>query len=819
MENIAKYYFEYIGVTRANGGKPRVDIFFSWLLTRLPALGTLFTRVGLDLEVIQHELNAQIMAQQSITETLAPPAITRLRLGIQVLLLESKYPNDLYAFIIACNSFRDYSWITKYTSMLKDRALNELQIKNQNHVIDALELIMNAPCEVLQDRLKFTSGSKILNIPINSRNTSNVEYNNGQGSTAVEANDGNPLELFCTNMCDKVKVPGVTRVYGRETETRDLLEILCRKTKNCPILLGDPGTGKTAIVESLARDIAHGRVSALPKNTQIYELNLTSLIAGCIYRGQLEMRIKGLLSQLKSNRNIILFIDEIHMVMTRKEDPLNIANMLKPALSSGEISCIGATTYEEYAQYIETDKALARRFTPVRVKELTALETICVLRDASDSYGKWHSVEYSEDILQKIVEYSERYITDRRFPDKALDILDISGAKARIEYSGGKVVVPNIALGKMRMQEFLDYSLENKIKDISSGRILDSFVANIDNEAFRAANIPTKTPAVKEEHVIAAITRRTGIPSEVILPSGDGINSVKRVKELLQMRIIGQDAAIETVTKTLIKQRMGLAPDNRPFASFLFAGKTGVGKTLMAKELSKILYPGRDSFIRLDMSEYMEKHAVSRLIGAPPGYVGYENAGQLSEKLRHNPHSLVLIDEMEKAHPDVLSVFLQILEDGRLTDGHGNVVDCTNAMFIFTTNAGAEKLDAKPIGFISENNNAKSRDTWDILERYFRPELLNRMDAIIVFNPFSASDLRNILVLELEKLSERIASKGNRFKLTKGAMDALLRLADTERTGARELRRLVEKKVSEIIINRIWEGENDIVIKQNDIEE
>ena len=810
MNDYIQNLHNFLDQSRRGGWRPRIDAFFVSLLQNMQSIRELFIRAGISPDDAVKDIQQRMVQAMSATEAGVPAPLLRTQFAEPLILDRCSRPSAALAYLVSCNELRDYEWITKYTKAIQPFARKELGLSGYEQIEKSVYAILNWACECYEDRLVFSNGIERLTIQ-------NPQFSQRVPSTPMGAPEsqktvgGNPLALYCKDLCAKANIEKLAPVQGRGAETAELIEVLCRKTKNCPILIGEPGTGKTAIVESLARDIALGKVPSLYKDTRIYELSMISLMAGAMYRGQLEERVNALLQALRSESHAILFIDEIHMLVNKNET-VNMANMFKPALSRGEIPCIGATTYDEYRNYIENDKALARRFTPIRVKEMSPKETLAVLEGAMESYGKWHSVEYTGEILKHIVDLTDRYITDRRFPDKALDIMDAAGAKAKIAHGRRGVAVPSLPVQKKKLTEYLG---QIGSSDVDLAKVLAHFQRNVGAPEFRDSLFPLNYPKVQYEHVISAVAQRAGIPYDSINSSTESGAEALRIKDVLMSTIVGQNAAIDAIVKAIAKQRMGLLSPNRPFGSFMFAGPTGVGKTLVAKELAKALYPGRESFIRIDMSEYMEMHAVSRLIGAPPGYVGYDQAGQLSEKLRHNPHCLVLIDEVEKAHRDVLNIFLQILEDGRLTDGQGNVVDCTHAIFIFTTNAGTSELvQSNTVGFMPQP--PEEVDVRAALTKHFAPELLNRIDAVIAFQPFGRTELRNILHLELGKLSGRLGERGT-LRLTKSAIDHLIESADSEHFGARELRRLVELQVSDIVAARLCEGKREIVIEKRDL--
>lgn len=623
-----------------------------------------------------------------------------------------------------------------------------------------------------------------------------------QPAGRIDAPVGNILEQHCVNLTGLAIQGKIPQIIGREKELQLVIETLLRKKKNCPILIGEPGSGKTAIAEGLAWKIAHNQVPKILQGVNVYSLDITSLLAGTSYRGQLESRLVELIKQIQTTPKTMLFIDEIHMLANTGESS-NMANMLKPALASGDFPCMGATTYEEYRKFIENDGALSRRFSPIHIKEPTEEDTLEILKGIKPAYEELHKVHYSDDMLQKIVSLSGKYLTSQKFPDKAVDILDVVGVKARLSCSLNPEA---ISAARQLVESFSKDSVNQEVSNV------------ITTALNQIQDHQTDTPVnVGINHIYAAISQRANIPYHILESSDNSQDELYRINDALVTQVIGQPEAIDKIMRNLKKRIFNLLPINRPQGSFLFAGSTGVGKTLIAQVLAKELYHTKDSYIKLDMSEYMEKASVARLIGAPPGYIGYENAGQLSERLRRNPYSLVLVDEIDKAHEDVLNIFLQILEDGRFTDSHGVEIPCNHATFIFTTNAGVAQFTPKEsVGFLAQTKTPDSEDTRAILTNYFRPEFLNRLDSIIAFKPFSEESLRKIVKLELSKLQKRLEDKCT-ITLTKGAIEKILELSDYKNCGAREIRRLVEQRVADIAVEAILDGKNEIRIAERDL--
>ena len=603
------------------------------------------------------------------------------------------------------------------------------------------------------------------------------------------------ISLYCYDLTKKAREGKTDRVIGRDKEIERVIQILSRRTKNNPCLIGEPGVGKTAIAEGLALRIAQGNVPQRLKNKEIQLLELTALIAGTQFRGQFESRIKGLTQEVKEAGNIILFIDEVHnLVGTGDADgTMNAANILKPALSRGEIQVIGATTFNEYRKYIEKDSALERRFQPVKVGEPSIAESIDILSGVRDYYETHHKVNVSDDIVRKAVIFSERYITDRFLPDKAIDLLDESCACA--------------ALRNKELENYDKLNDEKQTLSLTKEKI--STADEIDYEALATvtselARVDEQLSQIDEALLIASVTEEdlakvielwTGIPSTRIRE-----NELLKLADFdvkLKEKIIGQDEAVDALSKAIKRSRVQISPRRRP-ASFIFVGPTGVGKTELVKVLSKELFDTPETLIRLDMSEFMEKHSVSKIIGSPPGYVGYDEAGQVTEKVRRRPYSVLLFDEIEKAHPDVLNILLQILDEGKLTDAHGRTVDFSNTVIVMTSNAGSDKRE-NALGFAKSEEDAEREKVMKALSEFLRPEFIARVDEIIVFKTLSKDNFVSIAHLMLSEYIETLAEKGIDFKFDDKACRYLAEKSCNGRSGARDLRNLIRKEVEDKI--------------------
>ena len=643
------------------------------------------------------------------------------------------------------------------------------------------------------------------------------------------------LNQYGTDLTKSASLGKLDPVIGRKKEIERVIQILSRRTKNNPCLIGEPGVGKTAVVEGLAEKIVQGEVPEILKDKRVVTIDLSSMIAGAKYRGDFEERIKKALNEVKKAGDVILFIDEIHTIVGAgsAEGAMDAANILKPLLARGEIQLIGATTLNEYRKYIEKDSALERRFSPVTVTEPSQEETIEILNGLRDKYEAHHNIKITDEAIKAAVELSSRYINDRFLPDKAIDLLDEASSKLRLSAFEEPDNIKELEAKIEKMNQEKESAVKvQKFEEAAKIRDeVNKLKEELEKEKNKWKNKKTKSVAkLTEENIAETIANWTGIPVAKI--TQDENKRLKNLDKELHKRVIGQNEAVEAVTKAIRRSRVGLKNPNRPIGSFLFLGPTGVGKTELSKALAESLFGTEDAMIRVDMSEFMEPHSVAKLIGAPPGYVGFDDGGQLTEKIRRKPYSVILFDEIEKAHPDVMNMLLQILEDGRLTDSQGRTVDFKNTVIIMTSNIGARLItEKKSLGFSNSSENDEAKEYEDIkknvmseLKKQLRPEFINRIDDIIVFHKLNDEEISQIIDLLLKNVEKRLVEQGLNIKIDKSVKELIAKKGVDKEFGARPLRRAIQNLVEDKLAEEILDGnikpgkEGKLVAKDDKVE-
>jgi ATP-dependent Clp protease ATP-binding subunit ClpC len=648
-------------------------------------------------------------------------------------------------------------------------------------------------------------------------NEETIEFEDNEDKKRQKQNALKQLEDFGTDLTEKAREEKLDPVIGREIEIRRVMEILARRKKNNPVLIGEAGVGKSAIVEGLAKKIADGDVPEVLKNKTIFALDITSLVAGTKYRGEFEKRMKKLMQVLEKTEDIILFLDELHMIVeagAAEGSSMDAANVLKPALANGSITLIGSTTSSEYRKFIEKDPALERRFQKIFVAEPSNEEAIAILKGIKIKYEEHHMVNYTDFAIENAVNLSIRYITDRYLPDKAIDIIDEAGAKARLD----TLTLPKKLKKEVEKIESLEAEKnlkisENKMDEVEKinselETLRDAYKENYMEWRKKAEN---QVIPIKEQEIADVVSNWTGIPLKKLESSE--IDKLLNLEAVLHERVIGQHESIVSVSKAIRRSRSGLKDPRRPNGVFMFLGPTGVGKTELAKTISEYLFGDESSLVRIDMSEYMEKFNVSRLVGAPPGYVGFEDGGQLTEVVRRRPYSVILLDEIEKAHPDVFNILLQIMDEGRLTDSQGRTVDFRNTIIIMTSNLGSEHINKskRSLGFVeeisekSEYKEIKS-SVMSAIKKAFKPEFINRLDDVVVFHPLTKENIKSIIEIQLKDISTRLEDKDIKIKISKNAIDFILEKGYDPVYGARPLKRTIQKYIEDPLSEELLKG-------------
>lgn len=677
---------------------------------------------------------------------------------------------------------------------------------------------------IVPDIMRKTSAQMYLHTESRKNSASASSTANTQHKSKTSA-----LEEFGYDLTEQIEKGMGEPVVGRELEINRLIQVLSRRTKNNPVLIGEPGVGKSSVVEGFARAIVERRVPYSLSNKKIFILDLASVIAGTKYRGQFEERLKRIIKEITENKNIILFIDELHTLIGtgNSQGAIDAADIFKPALARGKIQCIGATTFSDYRKYMEKDSALERRFQPILVKETSEEETLNIINGVKSKYEEHHNVKYTDEAVKKIVEFSGRYITDRCFPDKAIDVLDEAGAMKRTQNDNRPAAlleieekVKRLGAEKSRMVVLQNYEQAPVMRD----EVLKLKKDLAEVKKFWEFPVFNQTLSVETDDVAKAVSIMTDIPVENI--SEDEVKKILKIEEFLKNIVIGQDEAVKHVASVIRRARAGISSQERPLGSLLFLGPTGVGKTLLAKSLAEFLFGSKEALVRVDMSDFMEKHSVSRLVGSPPGYIGFENGGFLTEKIRRNPYCVLLLDEIEKAHPDIFNLLLQVLEEGELKDSLGHTVNFRNTIIIMTGNAGSREIIKEQItGFrtagsgLMDYSEIKANAVNEI-KRFLSPEFINRMDELIVFAPLQKESIEKILELELNKLKKRLAKKKIRFRMTEEAREYFIKNGYDAAYGARPMRRLLQTEIEDkiavkIISEEIKEGSELVVYEEN----
>lgn len=791
----AKRSLEHAGILAATMGSPYIgsEHLLLGLLKAQTSIGAkILTQAGVTAEKIESTLSSNIAVStqglQSLSETAKKTITLALRVAQEFGQPYAGTEHLLYAILSQRNA--------RANVLLREIAINPNDIRSE------LEQYLNA-----QTPLYSGDG----------------ERRGGNGRKGKGESDTPALDHFGIDLTEKAAQDELDPMVGRKPQVDRMIAILNRRQKNNPVLIGEPGVGKTAIVEGLAERIVHEEVPDMLLGKRIVMLDMATVIAGTKYRGEFEERLKKLIEEVTENKDVILFIDELHTVVGAgsAEGAIDAANILKPALSRGMVQVIGATTLDEYRKHIEKDAALERRFQPVIVPESTVDETIEVLHGIRSKYEEHHSVKITDDAIEAAAKLSKRFVADRFLPDKAIDLIDEASSLARIQRGGSSKQLKQLLTRQAEVNEQIEEAVYNQDFEFAARLKAEASVLDERISTQEKKDSAKKNLIITEEDIAKVISQQTGIPLTRLVKVET--EQLKKLDAIMKKHIIGQDEAVDAIAKAIRRSRTGIAHADRPIGSFIFLGPTGVGKTELARVLAREIFHDKDAMIKVDMSEFMERHNVSRLVGAPAGYVGYEDAGQLTEQVRRKPYSIILFDEIEKAHPDIFNMLLQILEDGQLSDAKGRAIDFRNTIIIMTSNVGAKALyqEAK-IGFATETNDEQKeleslheRTKGTIqqeLRRTFRPEFLNRVDHTVIFKALSKVDVREIVDLQLKDLAKRVADKDVTLKFTPGLKQLLVEKGYDVNNGARPMRRavqtLVEDKLAEALLDaRIVEGD------------
>jgi ATP-dependent Clp protease ATP-binding subunit ClpC len=765
---------------------------------------------------VEHLLYAMLNQQEGLVGNIL------MRAGINKNDIKSKLESILHKLPkIQYSSSTPQIYITPSLKKVLDIAEEEaIRLKDEfvgiDHVLIAIVKEGESPASRLLNEYGFTE-EKVYQILKDIRGTQRVTDPGAEDKYQA-------LEKYTRNLTQLALEGKLDPVIGRDEEIERVMQILSRRTKNNPVLIGEPGVGKTAIVDGIAQKISSNDVPEILKGKQLLSLDMGALIAGTKFRGEFEERLKAIIDSVTKTQNYILFIDELHTVVGAgaAEGAMDASNLLKPALARGELRVIGATTLDEYKKHIEKDPALERRFQPVFVKEPSVEDTVSILKGLRDKYEAHHRVKITDDAIESAANLSERYISDRFLPDKAIDLIDEAAARVRIQLSNMPADLKEMENKLSRLnqegQEAVkreDYEMAAKLKNES-----DSLSKEFKEKRDKWLIDKRVNEVVDKEDIANLVSKWTGIPVTELVQ--EEVDKLTKMENILHKRIIGQNEAVIAVSEAIRRSRSGLKDPKRPVGSFLFLGPTGVGKTELSKALAAFLFKDENALVRIDMSEYMEKHSVSRLVGAPPGYVGYEEGGQLTEVIRRRPYSVILLDEIEKAHPDVFNILLQVLDDGRLTDGKGRTIDFRNTVIIMTSNLGSDILLNTDVEDEHEFEKAKNR-VLSLLNSTFRPEFLNRIDEIVVFKPLSRSDIEKIVELIIDDIQDRLSERNIKIIITDEAKEFFSREGYEPTMGARPLKRFMQKNLENLIAKEILnknlkEGDNvKIVVENNNI--